>query len=90
MAHEAKIDQELIDKLLAGEDPKTVLSSDGLLGELKKALAERMLDAEMDVHLEDPQQQAKGNHRNGAQREDGAHGERVTTAFDSARPPWPL
>ena len=52
MAHEAKIDQELIDKLLAGEDPKTVLSSDGLLGELKKALAERMLDAEMDVHLE--------------------------------------
>ena len=49
MAHEAKIDQELIDKLLAGEDPKTVLSSDGLLGELKKALAERMLDAEMDV-----------------------------------------
>lgn len=65
MAHEAKIDQELIDKLLAGEDPKTVLSSDGLLGELKKALAERMLDAEMDVHVEDPQQQAKGNHRNG-------------------------
>lgn len=34
------IDPELLDELLAGRDPKTVLSSDGLLGELKKALAD--------------------------------------------------
>ena len=57
---------ELLDELLAGQDPKTVLESDGLLGELKKALAERMLNAEMDVHLEDEAEQATGNHRNGS------------------------
>lgn len=65
MASERKIDAKLIDELLAGQDPETVLSSDGLLGELKKALAERMLDAEMDVHLGAEGEQAAGNHRNG-------------------------
>lgn len=42
---------ELLDALLEGRDPKTVLDSGGLMGDLKKALAERMLNAEMDVHL---------------------------------------
>lgn len=41
---------ELLDQLLDGQDPTTVLRSDGLMGELKKALAERMLNAEMDIH----------------------------------------
>lgn len=40
---------ELLVELLDGQDPATVLHSDGLLGELKRALAERMLNAEMDV-----------------------------------------
>ena len=65
MASEHKIDVKLIDELLRDQDPEKVLSSDGLLGELKKALAERMLDAEMDVHLQDEAEQAAGNHRNG-------------------------
>jgi putative transposase len=56
---------ELLDQLLAGRDPKTVLDSGGLIGELKKALAERMLNAEMDVHLEQLEQAEAGNHRNG-------------------------
>lgn len=56
---------ELLDELLAGRDPKTVLDSGGLIGELKKALAERMLNAEMDVHLEQPGEAEAGNHRNG-------------------------
>lgn len=30
---------ELLDQLLAGRDPKTVLQADGLIGELKKASA---------------------------------------------------
>ena len=34
---------ELLDSLLAGRDPKTLLDSGGLIGELKKALAELML-----------------------------------------------
>ena len=56
---------EVLDKLLEGRDPESVLKSDGLLGELKKALAERMLNAEMDVHLNGPSEQESGNHRNG-------------------------
>ena len=43
--------KELLDQLLAGREPKSVLDSGGLIGDLKKALAERMLNAEMDVHL---------------------------------------
>ena len=42
---------DFLDQLLAGRDPRTVLDSDGLIGDLKKALTERMLSAEMDVHL---------------------------------------
>ncbi|HET7415496.1 MAG TPA: IS256 family transposase [Arthrobacter sp.] len=59
----SSFDGELLDRLLAGRDPKTVLESEGLIGELKKALAERMLNAELDVHLD---QDAEGNHRNGS------------------------
>ena len=56
---------ELLDQLLAGRDPKSILDSGGLIGDLKKALAERMLNAEMDVHLEAEGEVASGNHRNG-------------------------
>jgi putative transposase len=63
--HLPKFDPELLDALLAGADPKTVLSSKGLFGELKKALAERMLQAELDHHLDQPEEEASGNHRNG-------------------------
>ena len=56
---------EMLDELLDGQDPSTVLRSDGLLGELKKALAERMLNAEMDVHLDGESEKHAGNHRNG-------------------------
>ena len=37
------IRNELIEELLAGQDPKEVFSQDGLLDELKKVLAERIL-----------------------------------------------
>jgi len=60
-----RIDPKIINELLSDQDPETVFSSEGLLGELKKALAERILDAEMDVHLDSEQEQAAGNHRNG-------------------------
>lgn len=63
------IRKEIIDELLSGKDPKTVLSSAGLIGELKKALAERMLNAELDEHLSGEADEAQsgphGNHRNG-------------------------
>ncbi len=62
----AAFSAEMLDELLDGQDPATVLSSEGLLGELKKALAERMLNAEMDVHLGSEAEQRVGNHRNGS------------------------
>ena len=49
---------QLLDQLLAGRDPKSILESGGLIGELKKALADRMLNAEMDVHLDAEERQA--------------------------------
>lgn len=52
---------ELLDQLLSGRDPATVLESGGLIGDLKKALAERMLNAEMDVHLDAESEVAAGN-----------------------------
>jgi putative transposase len=51
----------LLDQLLGGADPKTAFAKDGLLDELKKALAERALNAEMDQHLAG----GDGNSRNG-------------------------
>jgi putative transposase len=62
----SKFKAELLDELLKGQDPKTVLSSSGLFGELKKALAERILNAEMDHHLGQPAEEVSGNHRNGS------------------------
>src|SRR5216684_4387855 len=60
---EEAIGDEVLDQLLAGRDPATVFESGGLIDELKKRLAERMLNAEMDHHLDDAAQ--AGNHRNG-------------------------
>ena len=59
---EPKIPDAILDQLLAGADPKTAFDPNGLLDELKKALAERALNAEMDHHLAGEE---AGNSRNG-------------------------
>ena len=65
------IKNEILDELLKDKDPKTIFSTEGLLGELKKALAERVLNAEMDHHLADSTQdevlegEKASNRRNG-------------------------
>jgi putative transposase len=59
------IKKDTLDELLSGRDPKAVFSKDGLFDELKKALAERVLNAELDEHLEGEAAAGKGNHRNG-------------------------
>lgn len=60
------IEKELLDRLLAGRDPNEVFSKDGLVDDLKKALSERILSAELDEHLEDERQTgALANRRNG-------------------------
>ena len=65
---ESRFSAELPDELLEGQDPAMVLRSDGLVGELKKALVERLLNAEMDVHLGEQGEREAGNHRNGSSR----------------------
>jgi putative transposase len=55
------IPDAVLDQLLGGADPKTAFAADGLLDQLKKALAERALNAEMDQHLAE----GAGNSRNG-------------------------
>lgn len=54
-----------LDELLAGRDPQAVFSKDGLFDELKKALAERVLNAELDAHLSKESGEGGKNHRNG-------------------------
>ena len=56
------IPDAILDQLLAGADPKAAFEADGLLDRLKKALAERALNAEMDHHLAG---EDAGNSRNG-------------------------
>jgi putative transposase len=63
------IRNELIDELLAGQDPACVMRQDGLLGELKKALLNRLMAAEFDHHLAQERAAGEGkNHRNGSTR----------------------
>ncbi len=59
------IEKELLDQLLAGRDPKDVFNKDGLVDELKKALSERILNTELDEHLDGDGIEGKSNHRNG-------------------------
>jgi putative transposase len=59
------IADEVVDQLLAGRDPATVFESGGLIDELKKRVAERMLNAELDHHLSSAPEEESGNHRNG-------------------------
>jgi putative transposase len=59
------IPDALLDQLLAGRDPQAALGKDGLLDELKRALAERALNAEMDHHLDGEAAEGLANSRNG-------------------------
>lgn len=62
------IDKDLLDRLLAGRDAKELFGSGGLLDELKKALSERILSAELDDHLAQEEAVERGNRRNGTSK----------------------
>lgn len=57
------IPDAIIDELLAGSDPQSIFDPNGLLDHLKKAFAERVLNAELDHHLDDAEK--ADNSRNG-------------------------
>jgi putative transposase len=62
------IEKELLDQLLAGRDRAEVFAKDGLLDDLKKALSERILNAELDDHLDGERADGAGNRRNGSSK----------------------
>ena len=62
------IEKDLLDQLLAGREPQDLFAKDGLVDELKKALSERLLNAELDEHLVGEAGRSVGNHRNGKSR----------------------
>src|SRR5918998_367978 len=59
------ISDEVLDRLLAGSDPRAALADGGLLDGLKKALTERALNAELAHHLEGGEPDGRANSRNG-------------------------
>src|SRR5258708_5772381 len=59
------IKKDMLDQLLEGRDPQAVFSKDGLFDGLKKALTERVLNAELDDHLEGEAAEGRTNRRNG-------------------------
>src|SRR6476620_5240644 len=70
MTPKSSITPELLDQLLAGyEKPEDLTGDDGLFKQLKKALIERALGAELSDHLGyergDPAGRGSGNSRNG-------------------------
>ena len=62
-----KISKELLDSMLVGvKTQEDLWGKDGIITQLNKALLERILDAEMDYHLENDQDgRVAGNSRNG-------------------------
>jgi transposase-like protein len=66
------IDQDTLAKLLEGvdlTDPQALLGDNGVFQQLKKAIAERALNAELTHHLtNEPARAGKHNHRNGSSK----------------------
>ena len=59
------IRKQTLDELLDGVDSGEIFAKGGLIDQLKKRLAERALNAELDDHLDQQAQAGRKNHRNG-------------------------
>lgn len=80
------IDKDGLDQLLAGRDPVELFAKDGLLDELKKAVSEGMLAAELDDDLEAASAEGAINRRNGSSKKTMLTGTSKVTLDVQSRP----
>ena len=74
------IDKDLLDRLMEGRSPGDLFGKTGILAELTKALAERALSTEMDVHLDEERTEDAPEGRNQPpNRRNGSSQKTVTT-----------
>ncbi|WP_245510816.1 transposase [Antarcticimicrobium sediminis] len=74
------IDKDILDRLMEGRAPGDLFGNDGILSELTKALAERALSTEMDVHLDEERAKEAPEGRNQPpSRRNGSSQKTVTT-----------
>lgn len=60
------IDPAILDQLLAGQEPVTILTTQGMIGDLTRVLAKRSLQADIGVHLGGEAGHPSGIYRNGS------------------------
>lgn len=74
------IDKDILDRLMEGRAPGDLFGKDGILSELTKALAERALSTEMDIHLDEERAEEAPEGRNQPpNRRNGSSQKTVTT-----------
>jgi putative transposase len=74
------IDKDLLDRLMEGRSPGDLFGKTGILAELTKALAERALSTEMDLHLDEERaQRAPEGQNQPPNRRNGRSQKTVTT-----------
>ena len=78
------LDKDLLDRLMEGGSRGDLFGKSGLVAELTKALAERALSTEMEVHLEDERaEEAPDGGDQPPNRRNG--GSRKTVAMESGK-----
>lgn len=65
-------EEAILDELLKSGEIKNTGDLESAFGELKKALVERMLGAELDEQLREDREQGVANHRNGSSPKTGS------------------
>ena len=74
------IDKDLLDRLMEGRSPGDLFGKTGILAELTKALAERALSTELDVHLgQERAEEAPEGQNQAPNRRNGSSQKTVTT-----------
>lgn len=73
------IDKDLLGRLVAGRSPGDLFSKDGILSELRKALAKRALNTGLDIHLDEERAWDVPEGQNKPENGNGTSSKTVTT-----------